>query len=249
MVDIGQIHLSEPFTEIFPVDNKTLRSIRENMEQNGYDEAEPVIVWKRNGKLICVDGHTRYMAAQALGLSDIPIIEKSFKIDDEAVQYAIHRQRDRRNLTDAELLKCIQWMDKRKERGGDHKSDEFKSKSSSEPIENKRSAEITGEVLGVSATKVKKARTVMDHGNEETQQAIERGEMSINKAYEETQKKRKGVDRGGIRLRPELFQVSDAMKFAAMAISQLRRIASNDPEREKAFDEVQEWIEKNKKER
>jgi hypothetical protein len=59
-------------------------------------------------------------------------------------------------------------MDKRKERGGDHKSDEFKSKGPSEPIDSKRSAEITGEVLGISATKVKKARTVMDLGDKET---------------------------------------------------------------------------------
>ena len=117
MVDIAQISLVEPFSEIFPVDNKTLRAIQENIVLNGFDEAEPLIVWKRNGKLVCVDGHTRYMAAQALGLSQVPVIEKSFNNDNEAVEYAIHRQRDRRNLSDAELWKFIEWTNKLKKRG------------------------------------------------------------------------------------------------------------------------------------
>ena len=36
---------------------------------------------------------------------------------------AIHNQRDRRNITDAELIQVIAIVDKRKQRGGDHKSD------------------------------------------------------------------------------------------------------------------------------
>jgi hypothetical protein len=185
MIDIGHVHIAEPFSEIFPVDNKTLRAIQENIAQHGFDEAEPLIVWKRNGKLVCVDGHTRYMAAQALGLPQVPVIEKSFNNDDEAVEYAIHRQRDRRNLSDAELWKCMQWMDKRKTAGRPSKL--------AQDCANFKSAEQTAQTLGISARKVEQVRTVMDHGDEETIQAIEQGEMSINKAYEETRKKRKGT--------------------------------------------------------
>jgi ParB-like chromosome segregation protein Spo0J len=247
MIDIGQIHIAEPFSEIFPVDNKTLRAIQENITHYGFDEAEPLIVWKRNGKLVCVDGHTRYMAAQALGLPQVPVIEKSFNTDDEAVEYAIHRQRDRRNLSDAELWKCMQWMDKRKERGGDQGRDggKFQPKASNEA--NGKSAEKTAETLGISRAKVEKARTVMDHGDEETIQAIEQGEMSINKAYEETRKKKKEMNSGGVVDDIRTFQVSDALNFATLAISQLERIALDDPEREEAFVAVQNWIEKNKR--
>jgi len=187
MIDIGQVHIAEPFSEIFPVDNKTLRAIQENITHHGFDEAEPLIVWKRNGKLVCVDGHTRYMAAQALGLLQVPVIEKSFDTDDAAVEYAIHRQRDRRNLSDAELWKCIEWMDKRKERG--ERTDLAQSCAKSE-TRNPKSAEQTAQTLGISARKVEQVRTVLDHGDDETKQAIEQGEISINKAYEETQKRR-----------------------------------------------------------
>lgn len=190
LIEVKQIHLTEPFTDIFPVDNKTLQSIRENMELNGYDDAEPLIVWKRNNKLTCVDGHTRYMAAQSLNLVEIPVIEKTFHDDDEAIDYAIHRQRDRRNLTDAELFKFIEWKDKRKDKEANLKQNITEAPDGASVQTGKKSAEQTAETLGISARKVERARTVMDHGDEETKQAIEKGEMSINKAYQETQKKR-----------------------------------------------------------
>jgi hypothetical protein len=86
---------------------------------------------------------------------------------------------DRRNMTEAELWKCIRWMDKRKERGGDHKTDEGKSNAQSCAID--RSSQQTAQTLGISARKVEQARTVMDHGDEATKQAIEEGEMSFEK--------------------------------------------------------------------
>jgi hypothetical protein len=37
--------------------------------------------------------------------------EKSFASEAEALAYAIHNQRDRRNLSDAELLRLIELVD------------------------------------------------------------------------------------------------------------------------------------------
>ena len=37
------------------------------------------------------------------------------------------KERDRRNLTDADISRCIEAVDELKERGGDHKSVEFKT--------------------------------------------------------------------------------------------------------------------------
>jgi hypothetical protein len=76
---------------------------------------------------------------------------------------AIHRQQDRRNLTDAELLKCIQWMDQRKERGGDRGNQYTGGKAQSCALP--KSADQTAQTLGISARKVERVRTVMDHGD------------------------------------------------------------------------------------
>jgi hypothetical protein len=80
---------------------------------------------------------------------------------------AIHRQRDRRNLSEAELWKCMQWRDKRKERGGDQGRDggKFQPKASNEA--NGKSAEQTAQTLGISARKVEQMRIVIDHKRKE----------------------------------------------------------------------------------
>ena len=47
-------------------------------------------------------------------------------------------------------------------------------------------------MVGTSATKVEKARTVLDHGPEDTKRAVLNGKKSIHAAAKEVQKKRKG---------------------------------------------------------
>jgi hypothetical protein len=78
----------------------------------------------------------------------------------EAMDYAIANQRDRRNLTDAELAGLVIVVDKRKARGGDHKSEEAKSKASLDAIE--KSSHVTAELTGTSPKKVEKIRAIAD---------------------------------------------------------------------------------------
>ena len=88
---------------------------------------------------------------------------------------------------------CVQVLDKRKKRGGDHKSQDAKSMGPVEPIDPRRSADVTADVLGVSPSTVKRARTVNDHAPEPVKQAVENGEMSIRKAAEVTQVARRDL--------------------------------------------------------
>ena len=44
-------------------------------------------------------------------IAEVPVIRQEFKDEKEALEYAIHNQRDRRNLSDAELLRCIEAID------------------------------------------------------------------------------------------------------------------------------------------
>ena len=73
-------------------------------------------------KVTVVDGHTRLKAALQIGLSKVPIMLKHFSDEEEALEYAIHCQSDRRNLTDAELLNCISLIDSKYSRGGSSKN-------------------------------------------------------------------------------------------------------------------------------
>lgn len=186
MVDPDTVKTASPFKDLFQVRPADLENVKQDMEVNGYDFAHPIILWAGHD-LIVVDGHTRLAAAQKLMFPRIPVIRKDFKDEAEALEYAIKSQRNRRNLTDAELLNCLTELDKRKKTGP------TKGLASREAKPGK-SAEETAAILGVSRAKVERLRTVSDHGSDEIKDAVKSGEMSVNKAYNETMDARRRAE-------------------------------------------------------
>ncbi len=141
---------------------------------------------------VCIDGHTRLRAAKKSGIEEVPVWLHEFDTEQEAFEKAIKLQLNRRNMTDGEILMCMETLDKRKQRGGDRRSEAAQSKVQHCPIENEQSssAQETGNILGISERKVKQTRTVMAHADEATKEAVKKGDLSINKAYQKTQRKR-----------------------------------------------------------
>lgn len=83
-----------------------------------------------------------------------------------------------RNITEVELLRCIEAVDRVKERGGDRKSEKTKSKV--QPCTIEKSSEQTAKVVGVSPRTVARARTLLS--DPEVAQEVKAGKMSINRA-------------------------------------------------------------------
>uniref|UniRef100_A0A7V4G8M6 DUF5131 family protein n=1 Tax=Desulfobacca acetoxidans TaxID=60893 RepID=A0A7V4G8M6_9BACT len=193
-VKLEEIRCAEPFTNLFPIAPAVLTRVQDDMQKHGYDISQPIILWAEEG--VVVDGHTRLAAAKNLGLKEIPVHRKSFADEDEALAYAIHNQRHRRNLTDAEIIRCIEVLDRRKKQGEGQERDkgQFQPKASHEAIG--KSAQDTAKVVGISRAKVERARTVLQHAEEPLKEAVQAGEMSINQAYQLTQEKRKLQDTG-----------------------------------------------------
>ena len=190
-----KIKTGEPFESLFPVDAHTLEAIAKDMEQHGYDDAHPIVMWDEKG--IVIDGYTRLQAAIAAGIDDVLVIRNSFEDEDAAVEYAIHCQRDRRNLSDADMYRWIAEVDKRKSKqevaqeggkaGGRGRGDSLAQDCAKQKEHGAhKSAAATAAVVGTSARKVEQARTVLDKATDEVKQAVEKGEMSINQAYNET---------------------------------------------------------------
>jgi protein gp37 len=177
----SKIKTAKPFNDLFPIDKNILNAIQEHMQTFGYDESQPIILWNN----LVIDGHTRLISARTCDIKDIPVIEKDFKDEDEALKYALHNQRDRRNMTDADIIRIVQIVDKRKEakRGKDGK---FTAGRSQPTV----SAEETAKIVGVGASKVKEARTVLDNADEQTKKAVETGEKTIHQACKETRNKK-----------------------------------------------------------
>ncbi|MBR6240324.1 MAG: hypothetical protein IKQ82_02590, partial [Lentisphaeria bacterium] len=96
----------------------------------------------------------------------------------DALEYAIGSQRNRRNLTEAEMMKCISALDQRKKKG---------------PQKDRaalgKSADRTAMILGTSRSRVEKIRSILAHAPEEIKDAIKSGNLTINKAYVITMEK------------------------------------------------------------
>lgn len=181
---LDQLTKAEPFASLFSIKPEVFEAIKADMAVNGFDPSKPVNVWRKpDGSRVLIDGYTRVRAAEELGLLRVTAYEKTFASEAEALAYAIHTQKDRRNLSDAELLRLIELVD-RPQTG-------FNTPVA--PIgatEGKASktAVITADAIGISARKVERARAVLSDPEEAA--AVRRGEKSIHQAAEATKAKR-----------------------------------------------------------
>lgn len=182
--DVARIERRPPFDTLFAINPTVLAAIAEDIRQNGYDVSRPITVWRLPPggltPVVVVDGNTRLQAAIEAGLDRIAVIYRHFEDEAEALEYAIHHQRDRRNLTDSEILRCIEVVDELKARG--RPKDELAQSCAN--LETKgKSSERTAEIVGVSPRQVEKVRAVLKdpvHRDD-----VLSGEKSISKAYTE----------------------------------------------------------------
>lgn len=181
MVRLDLIVTADPFKTLFSINPAVLETISKDIQTNGFDGSQPLHIWKEKG--ILIDGHTRLEAAKLADLFQVPVFEHSFDSEDVALEYAIHMQRDRRNLSDAEMYACITELDKRGPRGG------ARFKGSGEHLKDSRMK--TAQIIGTSVNKVQKVRTISDHAPAEVKESLKKGDLSINQAYTKTKLARK----------------------------------------------------------
>ncbi len=192
-IPLKEIRIHSTFDALFPKRPLVLDALKTHVQSHGFDAAFPLILaygpWTDHDLLL--DGHCRRQVCEELGIETVPVVRRHFETEDEAFEYMIHVQKDRRNLTDAEILNCVATLDARKDPcfyGNQHVPG--RAQRCAMPPSGK-SAEKTAEVLGISVRKVEQVRTVLTHADEEMKQAIRLGEKSVNKAYKEIQVQRK----------------------------------------------------------
>ncbi len=189
-IAISDLVLEEPFHSLFGIREDIKNAIRSHMQEHGYDESKPVDVWKRpseNGfDYVLVDGFTRTQAAKEAGRLTVTAYLHAFAGVEEARDYAIHTQRDRRNLSDAEIMSVLSLIDK-KVTG--FKGDFPLAPSGAYRDLPAKTSYRTAKEIGTSARKVEKARRVAS--DPEVAAAVKRGELSINKGYEQIREKEK----------------------------------------------------------
>ena len=115
---------------------------------------------------------------RAAGLLDVTVIYRDFATDAEALEYAIHNQRDRRNLTDAQIFKAVEAIDA--------PVTGFKTAIASlgAIAENPgKTANVTAKKAGTSGKKVERIRAIEKVPKLAAE--VKAGKKSINRAYRE----------------------------------------------------------------
>jgi ParB family chromosome partitioning protein len=171
MMRVSEIEEDPEISNIFQVHKDVFQAILQDIQKNGFDIAEPPVLWK--GKKIVVDGRTRVRAAKAAGVLEIPVVEREFESLDDAKLYCYKRQAERRNLTQSEIFTVAVELGIKINRDG-----------------NGRGSEMLAKEMGLSPAVIQKARIVAKHGSEEDIEAVKNNELTINSAYEKLRKKK-----------------------------------------------------------
>lgn len=188
---IGAVITRPPFATLFEIDAEVCEAIAHDMKAHGFDPSTPIQVWHDQSGLVVVDGHTRLSAAHRVGLGEVTVYEHVFDSELAALEFAIHQQRDRRNITPLELLNAIKAVDetRRKARGGTGANRYTKSTEGSRDPSVK-SREQTALIVGTSPATVQRARTIFDDPTGTALEEVKRG-VSISRAATQAMKRKK----------------------------------------------------------
>lgn len=155
----SDIAKSELFSNIFPIQAGIADALQEHIREKGFDSAHPLVLgsgpWTQHPVLI--DGHSRLQASIDVQCDTVPVVVREFETEDDAVAYVIHSQKNRRNLSDADITRLIGMFDERWMRGRPQTT----KNSTNEQTEN--------EATGPETTKTQKKQIVFmsrQHQNE-----------------------------------------------------------------------------------
>lgn len=157
-----EIIIDEEFKNLIP---PLSEEEREQLETNiiGDGIRDPLVVWDG----ILIDGHNRYSIACEHGI-DFDVVEMNFGSRDEARIWVIQNQLGRRNLDTWTRSKMA-----------------LKLKPAIKGKTPNVREDLAG-LAGVSSNTIQRVDYLQNHADEKTLEALDAGEISVNKAYVET---------------------------------------------------------------
>jgi ParB family chromosome partitioning protein len=174
LMKTSEIRTHNDIAKLFQIKPEMVDIITDSMLKQGYDTSQPLSIGQIKGiGEYLIDGHTRLIAAKKAGLEEVPVKKKYFDCLEDAQQYTVKRQVERRNLTEQEILDIVTSLPKKKNRDG-----------------SGRSVEKLGNELGISPSTLVHAKAVAEKANQEDLQAIKDGKISINKIYQKIKNKK-----------------------------------------------------------
>ena len=167
-----------------PLNEEELKLLEASIVADGCES--PLIVW--NG--VIIDGHNRYTICRKHGIP-FSIQEKNFETREEVMLWMLRNQLGRRNLNNYQRSELALKFEPLFAHASEKR---MLAGKLVDPPQN--SAEGSGEtrkqiakMAGVSHDTIKKVKRLHEHADEETKSRLRRGEMTVNKAYNELMQK------------------------------------------------------------
>lgn len=144
---------------------------------------------------VLVFGERRLKAAINIGLESIPYRVIDVNPDDPATFLKMERDEnnERRDFTPEEKIAIAQAIEA-KLAGRQGQRTDLEHTPNLGEVKKGETATIAAESIGMKPETYRKAKTVFSEGDEETKEAVNKGEKSIHKAYVETKAKQKPVE-------------------------------------------------------
>lgn len=179
--------IDEEFQKLIPpLTDDEYRQLEENCIKEGIREA--ILVWDRGDDLVIVDGHNRYKIAREHNLKWNHKV-MNFESREDAMLWMIDNQLGKRNLPKYD--KTI--LNLRKQEILSKKSKEISlsnlKRGASEGQKSDargRVDEQIGKMAGVSRDTVRKVAKIEAEATPQVKEAVRKGELSINQAYNST---------------------------------------------------------------
>ena len=175
-VSIDKLHFDEDYKAVFKQEEDKVQRIAEDMKANGFDKSQPIII---DENYAILDGNSRFMACQIARITKVPVIIKKFESRKDALLYELGLQMNRRNIADDSIL-----------------IDTYHTLAAMKDEEgNKLFTDVEiAEKLGVSPRQISKAKEVDLKANTELKDALKKGEITLNKAYNSMKEENKAKE-------------------------------------------------------
>jgi len=173
-------------TLIPPLASDEYDQLAKNLINEGCRDA--LVIWNDT----IIDGHNRYSICLE---NKIPyaVKEMDFNTREEAIEWIIRNQFGRRNLSNVARVKLslklkdvIQEMAKKRMLTG--------KKDPRQELAQGRTNEELGKIAGVSKETIRQYEVIQKEATDEVKEAVDNGEMSINKGFKETKPKAEVVE-------------------------------------------------------
>lgn len=196
MVKIKDLVIDKEFEELLPVlTPDEFDKLEKSILKNGL--LDPIKIWQdpKTNQWVIIDGHNRYKIMKKNNISwnywcDYKILyENELPTREDVKQWMLEQQLGRRNLSEAERYEIVQkFKNVIKQKAKENQSSGGKGLSNLSKVNTRKEM---AKVVGVSEGTYQKMEKVMESNNEELKQKLREKKISVDKAYQEVNNKKK----------------------------------------------------------